>query len=75
MNALKTKPQKPQSCPMCESPAAAHYQPFCSKRCADIDLHRWLSGSYTIPVVEDDGYVSDEADHADDTAFNPRQLN
>lgn len=30
------------------------YRPFCSKRCADLDLHAWFSGSYTIPVVEND---------------------
>ena len=29
-------------------------KPFCSKRCADVDLHRWLSGSYAIPVTEDE---------------------
>jgi hypothetical protein len=29
------------------------YRPFCSKRCADVDLNRWLSGSYAIPVTED----------------------
>lgn len=30
------------------------YEPFCSKRCADVDLHRWLTGSYAIPAQEDD---------------------
>ncbi|MEM8770764.1 MAG: DNA gyrase inhibitor YacG [Pseudomonadota bacterium] len=39
---------------MCATDAVAQYRPFCSKRCADIDLHRWLSGSYAIPAVEDD---------------------
>jgi endogenous inhibitor of DNA gyrase (YacG/DUF329 family) len=28
------------------------YHPFCSARCADVDLNRWLSGSYSVPVVE-----------------------
>ena len=28
------------------------HRPFCSKRCADIDLHRWLGGNYAIPAVE-----------------------
>jgi hypothetical protein len=27
-------------------------RPFCSKRCADVDLHRWLGGVYAIPAVE-----------------------
>ncbi|MCK5745229.1 MAG: DNA gyrase inhibitor YacG [Oricola sp.] len=41
-------------CPICDSPALAEYLPFCSKRCADVDLHRWLSGAYAIPAAEDD---------------------
>lgn len=47
-------------CPVCSKPAHPDYQPFCSKRCADVDLHRWLSGSYAIPAVEDDGDVGGE---------------
>ena len=39
-------------CPICKSAAIADYVPFCSKRCADVDLHRWLSGSYAIPAEE-----------------------
>lgn len=41
-------------CPICAKETVAEYAPFCSKRCADIDLHRWLSGSYAIPAVEDE---------------------
>lgn len=41
-------------CPICGKPAIMRYRPFCSGRCADVDLHRWLSGVYTIPVVEED---------------------
>ncbi len=37
------------SCPICGKPGQDHYRPFCSKRCADIDLGRWLKGSYVIP--------------------------
>lgn len=29
-------------------------RPFCSKRCADVDLHRWLAGSYAVPVSDDE---------------------
>lgn len=36
-------------CPICSKPQDAKYQPFCSKRCADIDLSRWLKGGYVIP--------------------------
>jgi endogenous inhibitor of DNA gyrase (YacG/DUF329 family) len=42
------------TCPICGQPRVRAYQPFCSKRCADIDLHRWLGGVYAIPAVEDD---------------------
>jgi len=41
-------------CPICRKPVAEEYAPFCSKRCADVDLHRWLSGGYAIPAVETD---------------------
>jgi len=30
------------------------FRPFCSKRCADVDLNRWLSGVYAVPVTEDE---------------------
>ncbi|GAB4065367.1 DNA gyrase inhibitor YacG [Ancylobacter sonchi] len=36
-------------CPICGKPAVTRYRPFCSSRCADVDLHRWLSGGYSIP--------------------------
>jgi len=41
-------------CPICGKPADERVRPFCSRRCADVDLHRWLSGVYTVPVVEDE---------------------
>lgn len=50
------------SCPICRKPAVADYTPFCSKRCADIDLHRWLSDGYAIPAVETDD--SEEIDES-----------
>ena len=39
-------------CPICDEATSKDYAPFCSKRCADVDLHRWLSGGYAIPAVE-----------------------
>jgi uncharacterized protein len=35
-------------CPVCGKPADPKLRPFCSARCADIDLHRWLTGGYSI---------------------------
>jgi endogenous inhibitor of DNA gyrase (YacG/DUF329 family) len=40
------------SCPICGKPTAADYRPFCSRRCADIDLGRWLTESYRVPADE-----------------------
>ena len=36
-------------CPICSKPEAEGFKPFCSKRCADVDLGRWLKGGYAIP--------------------------
>jgi uncharacterized protein len=41
-------------CPICGRPASLADRPFCSPRCADVDLHRWLSGAYALPVKPDD---------------------
>ena len=42
------------SCPICKKQPEAKYRPFCSKRCADIDLGKWLTGSYAIPATDTD---------------------
>jgi endogenous inhibitor of DNA gyrase (YacG/DUF329 family) len=43
------------TCPICrKAAAAAPYQPFCSKRCADVDLQRWFAGVYAVPAAEPD---------------------
>jgi uncharacterized protein len=36
-------------CPICKQAAMARFRPFCSQRCADLDLGRWLTGGYAIP--------------------------
>jgi hypothetical protein len=41
-------------CPICGKPAAEASRPFCSERCRDVDLNRWLSNSYAIPAAKDD---------------------
>jgi uncharacterized protein len=42
-------------CPICGKPAEPDYKPFCSRRCADVDLQRWFTGRYAVPgaKVED----------------------
>ena len=42
------------SCPICARPTDPDYRPFCSRRCADVDLGKWLTGSYAIPVTAED---------------------
>lgn len=41
-------------CAICGKPKDVKFRPFCSKRCADVDLNRWFSGGYAIPAVEED---------------------
>ena len=38
------------ACPICQKPTEKAFRPFCSKRCADIDLGQWFSGAYAIPA-------------------------
>jgi uncharacterized protein len=39
-------------CAICGKPQVARFAPFCSRRCANVDLNRWLSGAYAIPGAE-----------------------
>ena len=49
-NVIRLKPIRP--CPICGKPSTQAHSPFCSGRCQDIDLNRWLSGAYVIPAPE-----------------------
>ena len=68
------------SCPVCGKPAEAAYRPFCSRRCADVDLGRWFNEDYRIPAPEADGgpdddtetEAEDDVDRAGAGAENPR---
>jgi uncharacterized protein len=49
-------------CSICGKPAAAGHKPFCSKRCANVDLHRWMNGAYVIAgETSDDETLSSPA--------------
>jgi uncharacterized protein len=52
MSSPSIAPENP--CPICRKPAVERFRPFCGKRCADVDLNRWLSGVYAVPVKDDD---------------------
>jgi hypothetical protein len=58
---MSGKPAAARPCPICAKPMVAAFKPFCSKRCADVDLNRWLSGVYAVPVAEEDEAPDDEA--------------
>jgi len=60
-NHAKVVPIKGRKCPMCGKPTAHAFRPFCSKRCADLDLGRWFNEDYRIPA--------EEAAELDDDAF------
>ncbi len=47
-------PMLKRKCPICGKPSIEATKPFCSKRCADVDLSRWLKGVYAIPAAESD---------------------
>ncbi len=54
MNEIDRKLPATSSCPLCGKPVDAASKPFCSKRCADIDLNRWLKGVYAVPAKEEE---------------------
>jgi uncharacterized protein len=54
MNEIDRKTPSARVCPICGKPVDEAFKPFCSKRCADIDLNRWLSGVYMVPAKEDE---------------------
>jgi uncharacterized protein len=56
------KPQAAGNCPICGAPSEQKYRPFCSRRCADVDLSRWLRGAYAIPVEDDSDEDGESAD-------------
>ncbi|TFL16058.1 DNA gyrase inhibitor YacG [Jannaschia formosa] len=53
------------SCPICDKPTDSAYRPFCSKRCADVDLGRWLTGGYAVPTDEPEDAGEAAGQHAD----------
>jgi uncharacterized protein len=53
MNEIDRKISSAPLCPLCGKRVDAAFKPFCSKRCADVDLNRWLKGVYAVPVKED----------------------
>ncbi len=61
------KPWHMKPCPICGKPSLEASKPFCSERCRDVDLNRWLSGSYSIPAADSD----EEDDEAEGLEVSP----
>jgi uncharacterized protein len=62
MSSRIPAPDRTKPCAVCGKPQAESFRPFCSRRCADVDLHRWLSGAYALPALEgEDGEASPAA--------------
>lgn len=57
-------------CPICGNETVQEYRPFCSRRCADVDLARWMSGSYAVPSEAEED-VAEAADAAEEAARKP----
>ena len=55
------------ACPICHKETDPKYRPFCSRRCADVDLGRWLTGAYVVP-----GDPADQPEEAE-TPPDPRR--
>jgi endogenous inhibitor of DNA gyrase (YacG/DUF329 family) len=55
-------------CPICGKPAVAEFGAFCSRRCADVDLNRWLSGVYVVPGKKDEEADGASAPEGEDEA-------
>ncbi len=49
-------------CPICKKMSRAKLHPFCSNRCKDVDLNRWLGGHYAIPVEEQTAIPLDDSE-------------
>ncbi|KJE36045.1 hypothetical protein UF64_08175 [Thalassospira sp. HJ] len=62
MNEKKTTKTASSDCVVCGKPADEKYKPFCSKRCADRDLGKWMNESYAIPASEPPEYLEDLED-------------
>jgi endogenous inhibitor of DNA gyrase (YacG/DUF329 family) len=66
---MSPAPETPKPCPICGKPGQARHAPFCSGRCADIDLGRWLKGGYAIAGAPDESAAKgDEPAPAKDQA-------
>ncbi len=70
---MADEPRVSGKCPICGGDTVGKFRPFCSRRCADVDLARWFNGSYSVPVVELDEADLDEIEEAFEEQINDIQ--
>ena len=61
-------------CPICKRPSTKDAAPFCSKRCADVDLHRWLAGAYATPAEDDESLTDGGLEPGSDSLDSPETV-
>jgi endogenous inhibitor of DNA gyrase (YacG/DUF329 family) len=59
-----------RACPICKKPSVAEYRPFCSGRCANVDLQRWLTGRYSLVGDDEDEPGASWAEDLDPTPLD-----
>lgn len=64
------------ACPICKKETVQSYRPFCSKRCADIDLGRWVTGDYALPSEQplSESEIEQVIEHAETQLGGPNKL-
>jgi uncharacterized protein len=60
-----SQPPESRKCAVCGKPQAPEVRPFCSKRCADVDLARWFGERYTLPAEEPPDGISGPSDEVE----------
>lgn len=62
------------ACPICNRETVKAFRPFCSRRCADVDLAKWMNGAYAVPAEEEDAPDPMDADGgADGSGARPQR--
>jgi endogenous inhibitor of DNA gyrase (YacG/DUF329 family) len=54
MDGMSERDPRTKSCPICGKPTVENFRPFCSRRCTNVDLNRWFSGVYAVPIKEEE---------------------
>ncbi|HVY20763.1 MAG TPA: DNA gyrase inhibitor YacG [Bauldia sp.] len=57
---------RPRKCPICGKPSVREFHPFSSKRCADLDLGKWLTGGYAIAAAETEPQAQAEGEDGEE---------